>query len=89
MDTYPLHCSTVVLIVVSDPIYPCLEGNQCKMFIDEKNIEVLQTILNDNEYPVDVVDMFCNALSSIRDVYTSCGGKTLKTNWRDCTRNFV
>ena len=65
-----------------------LEGNQCKMFCDDKNIQVLKSILQDHSYPANIVESYSNALAAIREVYSSCGGKTLKPNWRDCTTNF-
>ena len=63
------------------------EGNQCKTFMKEKNLDKVKKYLIEDNMPEDLVDIFMEAFSNIRQVYSSCCGKKLDPNHRIVTEN--
>ena len=62
-----------------------MEGNQCHKFIKDKNLDKLEELLNKDGIPEDIISMYIQCFSDLRNVYNACCRNTLNKSYQHFT----
>ena len=64
------------------------DGNDCKKFYDENNLQHLPNYLKEVYFPDDLIEKFIQVLNDIRVIYDNTCGIDLYSDFKSDIRNF-